>query len=135
MEQQSNQISSGNNAPDELSKMQAEEVANRHGLDLNRVISVLERCSNTSSPFLAPLPMYLDRAIGLIGKDKAFALFESEDLAKLTKRIFWVDEINLSGEMLLYSLDQLVYFTEQFIHGSHLVIEISLYLPQTGKII
>lgn len=109
-----------NNASDfeaELTKMEFEGVAKRHGLDLKRIISIYERCPDFGfiAPVLVPFETNLDRAIAIMGKEKALELFESEDLYKLAERIALVDDINLSSDLPLYSLDELASVTEDFI--------------------
>ena len=108
-----------NNASDfesELTKMEFEGVAKRHGLDLNRIISIYERCPDFGwiAPVLSPYEDNLDRAIAIMGKERALQLFESEDLYKLAERIALVDDINLSSDLPLYSLDELRSVTEDF---------------------
>lgn len=101
----------------ELIKIEAEGIAKRHGLDLGRIMSIYERCSDIGwlAPVPAPFETNLDRAIAIIGKEKALKLFESEDLSRLAERISLVDDINLFGDIPLYSLDELASLTQEFI--------------------
>jgi len=100
----------------ELIKIAAEGVAKRHGLELKRIISIYERCPDFGfiAPVLVPFESNLDRAIAIMGKERALQLFESEDLYKLAERVSLVDDINLSSDLPLYSLDELASVTDDF---------------------
>ena len=96
-------------------RIEAEGVAKRHGIDIERIIAIYKRSPDTDFfPVLAPFQTNLDRAIAILGKDKALQLFEAEDLSKLDERVFLVDQIN---HLLppLYSLDELEQVAEDFI--------------------
>jgi len=98
-----------------LIRIEAEGVAKRHGIDIERIIAIYKRSPDTDFfPVLAPFQTNLDRAIAILGKDKALQLFEAEDLSKLDERVFLVDQIN---HLLppLYSLDELEQVAEDFI--------------------
>jgi hypothetical protein len=110
--------------------MEVEGVAKRHGIDLERVIAIYKRSPDTGFfPVLVPFQTNLDRAIAILGKNKALQLFETEDLSKLEERVFLVDEINFSPPPL-YSLDELQQVLEDFI--SYL-LKNRVHLLETGQ--
>ena len=70
-------------AKTEFMRMEAEEIANRHGIDVERVIAIYKRSPDTRLPVVfGPFQSNLDRAIAILGKHKALQLFESEDIGQ-----------------------------------------------------
>jgi hypothetical protein len=114
----------------ELNRIEAEGIAQRHRIDIDRVLAIYKRSPDTDFfPVLAPFQTNLDRAIAIVGKDKALQFFETEDLGKLSERVFLVDRINHFYPPL-YSLDELQQVTEDFI--SHL-LKNRIHLLDTGQ--
>ena len=102
-------------AETELARIEAEAFSKRHGIGIDRVLAIYKRTPDTDFfPVLAPFQTNLDRAITILGKDKALHLFETEDLGNLAERVFWVDQINYFHPPL-YSHDELQQATEDFI--------------------
>ena len=65
-------------AETELASIEAEAIAKRHGIDIDRVLAIYKRSPDTDFfPILAPFQTNLDRAIAILGKDRALQFFET----------------------------------------------------------
>jgi hypothetical protein len=94
----------------------AERVAERHGLNVDRVMAVYRRYLDFGRLVPPGIDIaQLDRAISVIGPSKALELFENEDLLKLADRAFLLEYFSHYSDILLCSLDELARLIEEFI--------------------
>lgn len=115
-------MSANSNKNDDTSHVEGElfkrgeRIAERHGLNLDRVMAVYRRYLDFGRLVPPGIDIaQLDRAISAVGPSKALELFENEDLLKLADRAFLLEYFSHYSDILLCSLDELARLIEEFI--------------------